>query len=102
MAAQQMLGWVASIIALMAVMHLGLIAQVRGSAVRLGPDQFPELHAHVEQLARRMGLRRTPEVYLMQQDGAINAFATRFLRTTSSSCFRICSRRAATTTPRAT
>ena len=61
MAAQQMLGWVASIIALMAVMHLGLIAQVRGSAVRLGPDQFPELHAHVEHLARRMGLRRTPE-----------------------------------------
>jgi len=31
-------------------------------------------------LARRMELRRMPEVYLMQQDGALNAFATRFLR----------------------
>ena len=81
MAAPQMLTWVCSILALFGMMHLALIAQVRGSAVRLGPDQFPELHAHVEQLSGRIGLRRMPEVYLMQQDGAINAFATRFLRT---------------------
>jgi Zn-dependent protease with chaperone function len=80
-AAQQMLTWVCSFMALFGMMHLGLVAQIRGSAVRLGPDQFPKLHAHVENLARRMGLRRMPEVYLVQQDGAINAFATRFLRT---------------------
>ena len=64
----------------MALMHLGLIAQIRGSAIRLGPDQFPELYRRVEELASRMEFRRMPEVYLMQQDGAINAFATRFLR----------------------
>ena len=79
-AAPTMLAWAAMIIGYLAVMHVSMIAHVRGSAVRLGPDQFPELHAHVEQLARRIGLRRMPEVYLMQQDGAINAFATRFLR----------------------
>jgi Zn-dependent protease with chaperone function len=74
------LSYVAALIALMALMNLGLIAYIRGSAVRLGADQFADLYARVEELARRMGLRRMPEVYLQQQDGALNAFATRFLR----------------------
>jgi Zn-dependent protease with chaperone function len=74
------LGWLAGFVGIMALMHVALIAHVRGSAVRLGPDQFPDLYRRVEELARRMELRRMPEVYLMQEDGAINAFATRFLR----------------------
>ena len=62
------------------VIHLGFIAHVRGSGVRLGPDQFPELYARVEQLARRMGMKQVPESYVMQAGGALNAFATRFAR----------------------
>jgi Zn-dependent protease with chaperone function len=62
------------------LMNIAFVTLIRGSAVRVGPDQFPELHARVEDLARRMGLRRTPDVYLMQGNGALNAFATRFLR----------------------
>jgi Zn-dependent protease with chaperone function len=59
--------------------HLAFIAHVRGSAVRLGPDQFPDLHAAVVRIATRIGLEPVPEVYLMQAGGALNAFATRFL-----------------------
>ena len=62
------------------VMHLGFIAHVRGSGVKLGPDQFPELHARVAQLARRMGMKQVPETYVMQAGGTLNAFATRFAR----------------------
>lgn len=62
------------------VLHLAFVAHVRGSAVRLGPDQFPALHGRVAQLAHRMGLERTPETYIMQAGGSLNAFATRFLR----------------------
>jgi Zn-dependent protease with chaperone function len=72
---------VAAWAAILWLMNVAMITAIRGSAVRLGPDQFPELHARVGELARRMGLRRTPDVYLMQQDGALNAFATRFVRT---------------------
>ena len=61
------------------VIHLGFIAHVRGSGVRLGPDQFPELHADVERIARKLGLENVPETYVMQAGGALNAFATRFL-----------------------
>jgi Zn-dependent protease with chaperone function len=63
------------------VMHLGFVAYVRGSAVRLGPDQFPELYSAVVRLAGRFGLDPLPEVYLMQAGGSLNAFATKFLRT---------------------
>ena len=60
--------------------HLGFVAYLRGSAVRLGPDQFPELHARVVHLAHRVGLRKEPEVYVMQAGGSLNALATGFLR----------------------
>lgn len=63
------------------VMHLAFIAHVRGSGVRLGADQFPALHARVEQLAMRMGMEKVPDAYLMQAGGSLNAFATRFLGT---------------------
>ena len=59
--------------------HAILVAHIRGSAVRLGPDQFPELYRRVEDLSRRMGLEEAPDAYLMQAGGALNAFATRFL-----------------------
>jgi len=62
------------------IAHVAFIAHVRGSAVRLGPEQFPEIHQRVVELAGRIGLDETPEAYLMQEGGALNAFATRFLR----------------------
>ena len=59
--------------------HLVFIAHLRGSGVRLGPEQMPELHARVAELAGRLGMRRMPDVYLLQMGGALNALATRFL-----------------------
>lgn len=63
-----------------AVAHLAFVTHVRGSGVRLGPDQFPELYARVEELSRRMQMDKVPDVYLMQAGGTLNAFAARFLR----------------------
>jgi Zn-dependent protease with chaperone function len=77
---RQSLAWAAVLFGFFALMNLMFIAQIRGSAVRLGPEQFPDLYARVVELARLLGLRRVPDVYLMQQDGALNALATRFLR----------------------
>lgn len=61
------------------IAHLTLIAHIRGSAIRVAPDQLPEVHEVVVRLSRRIGLRRTPEAYVMQGGGTLNAFATRFL-----------------------
>jgi Zn-dependent protease with chaperone function len=61
------------------IVHLGLVARVRGSGVRISQEQFPELHDRVQRLAQEMGIARLPDVYLIQSGGTLNAFATRFL-----------------------
>ena len=50
-------------------------AGIRGSAVRLFSQQFPDIYAVKEDFARRLDLRRDPEIYLMSGNGTLNAFA---------------------------
>lgn len=62
------------------IAHVAFVAHIRGSGVRLSPDQFPDLYASVEDLSRRMGFEKVPEAYILQAGGVLNAFATRFLK----------------------
>jgi Zn-dependent protease with chaperone function len=50
-------------------------AGIRGSAVRLSQRQFPDIYAVKEDFARRLHLKRNPEIYLMSGNGVLNAFA---------------------------
>jgi Zn-dependent protease with chaperone function len=50
-------------------------AGIRGSAVRLSRRQFPDIYAVKEDFARKLGLKREPEIYLMSGNGTLNAFA---------------------------
>ena len=50
-------------------------AGTRGSAVRLSPRQFPDIYAVKDDFARKLNLRRDPEIYVMSGNGALNAFA---------------------------
>jgi Zn-dependent protease with chaperone function len=61
--------------------HVGFIAYLRGSAVRISPDQFPELDRRIREMADKIGLDPVPEAYLMQAGGALNALATKLLAT---------------------
>lgn len=60
--------------------HVAFVTHVRGSAVKLGPTQFPELHTRVVELAHRAGLTDVPDAYLMQAGGSLNALATKLFR----------------------
>lgn len=60
--------------------HLSLIAHVRGSSIKLGPQQLPALYARVAEISQRIGMKKVPDVYLQQSGGVLNAFATRFGR----------------------
>lgn len=60
--------------------HVVFVTHVRGSAVRLGPKQFPELWHRVVELSQAVGLETPPEAYLMEAGGSLNAFATKFFR----------------------
>lgn len=55
-----------------------LIAYLRSEAVRVGPDQLPELDAAFKDVCAHLGLRDIPALYVLQSGGLLNAFATRF------------------------
>lgn len=57
-----------------------LIAWVRGNALKVGAEQFPDLHRQFQHSCQRLGLQRVPELYLCQADGMLNALAVRFMR----------------------
>ncbi len=60
-------------------MQLMMLGSIRGNGVRIHQKQFPDVYARVQQLSKEMGLKKTPDVFVIQSEGALNAFATRFL-----------------------
>lgn len=55
------------------------IAHLRGNAVAIGPEQFPDLHQRLQACCRQLSINNPPKAYLWAADGMLNAFATRFL-----------------------
>jgi Zn-dependent protease with chaperone function len=60
------------------VAQIVLVAHLRGSSIKLGPQQMPKLYDRIVVLSRRIGMKKVPSAYLMQSGGVLNAFATRF------------------------
>jgi Zn-dependent protease with chaperone function len=61
------------------IAHGLALGQIRGNGIRVSERQFPELNAMANQHARRLGMDETPDVFVLQSGGLLNAFATRFL-----------------------
>ena len=60
--------------------HSGLIAWLRGNGVLLSAQQLPDLRDRFDACCAKLGLDQDkPEAYLLQGNGTLNAFATRFL-----------------------
>ena len=59
--------------------HSAFIAHLRGNAVEVTAEQFPDLHRRVRDCCERLGMRETPRTYIWAADGMLNALATRFL-----------------------
>lgn len=58
-----------------------LIGQIKGNGVELSEYQFPDLYAQFAACCDRLEMRTRPEVYILNGNGGLNAFATRFLGT---------------------
>lgn len=68
------------LIALFALIaHSALIAHLRGNAIRISSRQMPDLYQRLYRCSTQLGLERVPEAYLVNGNGLLNAFATRFL-----------------------
>jgi Zn-dependent protease with chaperone function/Tfp pilus assembly major pilin PilA len=61
------------------VAHSALIAHLRGNAIRISAKQMPDLYQRLYRCSRQLGMMQVPEAYLVNGNGVLNAFATRFL-----------------------
>lgn len=55
-----------------------MLGSIRGNGVRIHEGQFPDVYKSVQTLSKQMGLKKVPDVFVIQSEGALNAFATRF------------------------
>lgn len=55
-----------------------MLGSIRGNGVRIHERQFPDVYERVQTLSAQMELKKVPDVFVIQSEGALNAFATRF------------------------
>jgi len=60
------------------ILHGLMVAGIRSSGVKLSERQFPVVYDKVRELSANMGIMKMPDVFILQSDGILNAFATRF------------------------
>jgi len=58
--------------------HGLLIGYLKGNAVRVTENQFPEVYRIATTQSEKLGMRKAPAIYVVQSGGLLNAFATRF------------------------
>ena len=57
-----------------------LVSHVKGNGVALSEAQFPDLHAQFVACCERLQMTKRPHAYVLNGNGGLNAYATRFLR----------------------
>lgn len=58
-----------------------LIAHIKGNGIELSEAQFPDLHAQFAACCDRLQMKERPKAYILNGNGGLNAFATKFLGT---------------------
>lgn len=58
-----------------------LIAHIKGNGVELSDAQFPDLYAQFTACCDQLQMKKRPQAYILNDNGALNAFATKFLGT---------------------
>lgn len=60
------------------ITHGLMIGHIKGNGILLSEEQFPAMFNKVVALSKQLALPEPPTVYLLEQGGILNAFATRF------------------------
>jgi type II secretory pathway pseudopilin PulG len=56
----------------------GVIAWIKGTAVKLSAEQHPDLYQRFESCCQKLDMKKQPDAYVLEGNGLLNAFATRF------------------------
>jgi Zn-dependent protease with chaperone function len=72
--------WLALLIVFTTLGAITLLGDVQGNTVRVHEKQFPELFEILQNQSKILGLKNTPQMYIMHNGGFLNAFATKLFR----------------------
>lgn len=75
-----LLFYVGIFIAFNFITSIYLIGYIQGNSIRISKNQFPDIFEILEKQSNNLRLNKTPEMYVLQGNGVLNAFATRFAR----------------------
>lgn len=56
------------------------IGYIEGNAIKISKKQFSDVFDILQNHSQALGLKKTPDMYVLQGNGVLNAFATRFSR----------------------
>lgn len=59
-------------------LHGLAIADIRNNGVKLTEKQFPMIYNRAKHISAQMGVHTMPSIYIIQSNGILNAFASRF------------------------
>lgn len=54
--------------------------EYRAMSIRITPKNFPDIYERIELYAKRLGMKKVPEAYIIQQNGILNAFSAFIIR----------------------
>jgi Zn-dependent protease with chaperone function len=55
-----------------------IVAFMKGDGICVSEAQFPDVYRKYTEMAAKLGLKKVPPLFVIQQGGALNAFAIRF------------------------
>ncbi len=59
---------------------LFLLGYLKGNAIKIDESQLPEIYKITKEYSQILGFKKTPEIYLLQGNGLLNAFATKIAK----------------------
>ena len=71
--------WLAAGFVLYLFLQSTLIAHIKGNGVELSEAQFPDLYSQFSACCDRLEIEARPQAYILNGNGGLNAFATKFL-----------------------
>ncbi len=69
--------YVVAIILYFYISKVFMVGYLKGNGVEVNKGQFPEFYEFYENMARDLDLKKVPPLFVLQKDGALNAFAVR-------------------------
>lgn len=70
--------YVVVVVAFLSLAQLLFVGSLKGNSVKITKYQFPEIYEILQSQSKLLELQKVPDMYLLQSNGILNAFALRF------------------------